>query len=86
MNGNAYLLQQIPRLIRQDMRTRFKSDMPSGYYYLDHRHQPVATAVYGAVQAAFTLGTVNTGNTHLDACWESTYSLSVAGMLPGIQS
>jgi len=84
MNSNSIILQQTPQMIRADMRTRFKSDLPAGYYYQDHRHQSIQTQTYGAIQKALVFNTVN-ANSHLDVCWESTYSLGIAGAIGAVQ-
>ena len=59
VNGNTNVRELSPRYLRNHMRYLLGVDLPSGFYYLSARQQPITTQLYGNVQTRFDIATAN---------------------------
>ncbi len=73
VNSNTVFREHTPRSWRLIQRDHIRGDVPAGFYYWNHRSQPILTALYATVQARYSLLTVNAGVTKIVAQYESTY-------------
>lgn len=80
-NGNTNLREMSPRYLRNQMRYTLGSDLPSGFYQLSSRTQPVTTQLYGNVQTKVSIVTAAAGS-YFSSQYESTYMSGTP--LPGV--
>lgn len=81
VNGNTYVKDYTPQMMRLMQRDMLGYDMPSGVYYFGARHQPVTTQLYGNVQSVFSISTAGAGS-YFSTMFESTYLSGTP--LPGV--
>lgn len=83
-NANTQLRQESPISLRRKVRNYLGGDLPSGMYVIDSRKNPVATTLYGNVQAKFNVITANSGSgpTQFISQFEDFYPSGVP--LPGV--
>lgn len=80
-NSNTNIREMNPAYLRNQMRYRLGSDLPSGVYMLSSRAQPITTQLYGNVQTVFAMATAGAG-TYISSQYESTYMSGTP--LPGV--
>lgn len=81
-NGNNIL--QEASLSKQLMKQRgwINGDLKTGAFFMNHRHKPIETAMFGNVQLGVTLSAAPSGTYYMEQLTESFYAKGM--MLPGV--
>jgi hypothetical protein len=84
-NGNTDMREEDPLFNRMEIRNRLGGDWPPGFYWNNHRSNPIQTNIYSQVQERldFAAG-VSGASSYVAYGFESTYMLNTP--LPGIAS
>jgi hypothetical protein len=84
VNSSQIIRERTFQAQTREAQNRVRSQVPQGSVYIDHRDQPVSTAIYGNVQINFDFATITGGTTYVRSTFESLYQRGTP--LPGIST